>query len=271
MEKPFSRVIQDIREYNVQTFKSIAELDAKPILHESPCAVTNLYWYPNPLVLRGLCDYCTTHGYKKVLEVGPGTAPFPLATSFVGFHETVPDYIDVNVNHEVLPFPDKHFDFVYARHVLEDIQNPDFALKEMFRVSACVYIETPSPLIEMMRYIDGERGEPFNHMRGYMHHRYLVWSSFETNTIYFIPKLPLIEYLQMNPPGLLAQLCAIANHYPVYWNNYFLWDGHRTEGAPTIVMCSENLDILKDYFTKIVEGIDLSIHSTNCFVKQFLS
>jgi len=33
--------------------------------------------------------------------------------------------------------------------VLEDIQNPNFAISEIFRVSQKGYIETPSPLIEI--------------------------------------------------------------------------------------------------------------------------
>lgn len=47
-----------------------------------------------------------------------------------------------------LPFKDKAFDFVVARHILEHIEHPDEFLKELQRVAKNGYIETPSPLSE---------------------------------------------------------------------------------------------------------------------------
>ena len=119
--------------------------------------VTNLYWFPNTIILEKLIQFCISKNFKKILEIGPGKTPFPLATTIVGFNETVKDYIDINIEHTPLPFEDQSFDFLYCRHVLEDINYPVFALKEMFRVSKWVYIETPSPMVEMSRNIDAER------------------------------------------------------------------------------------------------------------------
>lgn len=47
-----------------------------------------------------------------------------------------------------LPFKDKVFDFVIARHILEHIERPDEFLKELQRVAKNGYIETSSSLSE---------------------------------------------------------------------------------------------------------------------------
>jgi SAM-dependent methyltransferase len=49
-----------------------------------------------------------------------------------------------------LPFQDKAFDFVVARHVLEHVSDPEIVLREMGRVARNGYIECPSPLAESL-------------------------------------------------------------------------------------------------------------------------
>ena len=85
-----------------------------------------------------------------------------MATLFIGLNEKVENYINIDINFTPLPFKDLEVDFIYCRHVIEDIENPGYALKEMFRVSKEVYIETPSPMVESSRYIDCE---PFRQLR----------------------------------------------------------------------------------------------------------
>lgn len=96
-------------------------------------------------------------GYKpgeKVLDVGGGTRPFKFATT------TTDPYIDdgmhrsgVIISHaeryvkcfaEKLPFGDREFDLVIARHVLEHVRDPAAACHEMMRVARRGYIESPS-------------------------------------------------------------------------------------------------------------------------------
>ena len=75
--------------------------------------------------------------------------------------------------------------------MLEDIQNPDFALNEITRVTKYGgYIETPSPLIEVTKNVDGSGFS--NSYCGYIHHRYIVWSNIQKNEIYFLPKYSCI-------------------------------------------------------------------------------
>ena len=60
----------------------------------------------------------------RVLEIGPGHLPFPLADTFVGWLGSGENYVQCDIQESALPFAENEFDFVYCRHVLEDIYNP---------------------------------------------------------------------------------------------------------------------------------------------------
>jgi len=52
---------------------------------------------------------------------------------------------------ENLPFPEgEKFDFLYASHVFEHVNDPKKAVREVNRVTSRGYIETPSPLREQL-------------------------------------------------------------------------------------------------------------------------
>ena len=129
---------------------------------------------------------------------------------------------------ENIPVEDNYFDFVYCRHVLEDLNYPLHAYKEITRVSKNGYFETPSPLIESLRlglYSDVT-------MRGYVHHRYLLWTDINTNILYALPKFPLIDHIVPTVYGnvtieRLALNIAIGQSYA--WNNYYAWYDDETQ------------------------------------------
>lgn len=148
---------------------------------------------------------------KKILEIGPGHIPFPIATHFIDHVFTGPNIMNLDVCNEKIPFEDDAFDFSYARHVLEDVQNPVAVFKELVRVSKRGYIETPSVITEVTRKIDA--GSP--PWRGYIHHRYMFWNV--DNTLVCIPKYPIIEYVKTQE---VTQLLLD----PFNWNNYYYWD-----------------------------------------------
>ena len=52
----------------------------------------------------------------------------------------------VKIEGKKLPFKDKEFDFVIASHVIEHIDNFEFFIKELERISSKGYIELPSRL-----------------------------------------------------------------------------------------------------------------------------
>jgi len=110
----------------------------------------------------------------KVLDIGSGADPFPYATHLVDkfpgetSHRVGDAIIDdrpfIKADIVNLPFEDKYFDFTYCSHVLEHVDNPFLACKEIMRVSKAGYIETPSKTSDIM----------FNFTRLKNHHKWFV-------------------------------------------------------------------------------------------------
>lgn len=97
---------------------------------------------------------------KRLLEIGPGHNPFAGVTHLLERHVSngyerggnalvVPPSAKLIVGEaSVLPFAERAFDFVYASHILEHVEEPDQACREIMRVGTAGYIETPSPFLE---------------------------------------------------------------------------------------------------------------------------
>ncbi len=226
--------------------------------------IENFYWYPITNVLTCVEDYCKKHNYKNILEIGPGKVPFSLATKVIGYNENIKDYINLDIDVNRLPFDDKSLDFTYSRHTLEDIQNPDFAMNEIIRVSKSGFIETPSPLIEITKGIDGH--DKKNSYGGYIHHRYIVWSDIEKSEIHFLPKYNTVidNYVSIN-------IAKEIYDNPLNWNNYFIWH----ENTPTVIMhknginFNTNNNFIRDYTNLIQEAVTKSINNTIYFKEKY--
>lgn len=198
------------------------------------------HWSPIPAVVDWLTNRLSPDA--RVLEIGPGHAPFFRADTFVDFApwpiKGVPaeKLVKCDIATESLPFADKSFDFIYCRHVLEDMWNPFHLCREMERVGKAGYIETPSPIAELTRGVDGPPSNP-PQWRGYHHHRWVVWVSGDILT--FISKYPIIEYLPIDDGPLAASL-----REPRYWNTFYLWNDRirlKHEQSPV------DYDIPRDY------------------------
>ena len=95
---------------------------------------------------------------QKVLDIGSGNIPFPLATHLADIalednaygrggapFQRVGDKPVTQCDIENMPFADKAFDFIYCSHVLEHVRYPEKACRELIRVGKRGYIETPTP------------------------------------------------------------------------------------------------------------------------------
>lgn len=212
------------------------------------------HWWP----IQQVTDYLTNVVIKpgdKVLDIGPGTWPFKRADVSVDFvdidHPDVKNLVKCDVATEKLPFADKEFDFVFARQIIEDMYNPFHLCEEMSRVGKAGYIETPSPMAEIGRGIDGS-SPPY---RGYYHHRWIGWVF--GKELRLVSKYPILEYLRFAEPKL-EELLKIDR----YWNSYYLWTdniitNHRQ--APL------HYEILRDYPLMLQEAIERSRESTDIF------
>ena len=123
-----------------------------------------------------------SYSAKRLLEIGPGHNPFVGVTHLLeryisDGHERcgnallVPTSARLIVGEAtVLPFAKRTFDFVYAAHVLEHVVDPVQACREIMRVGAAGYIETPSPFLEQGLAI-GDESSP-----EHWYHRWFVFS-----------------------------------------------------------------------------------------------
>lgn len=172
------------------------------------------HWHPPANLTAWIADQIPEGA--RVLDVGAGILPFPRADVLIDIAQpnAMPhqQWIKSDVIKHPLPFADKSFDFVYCRHVLEDVHEPFGLIREMERVGNAGYIETPSPMAELCRGVDGS-SPPW---RGYYHHHYIVWA--HLGELRFVAKYPLVEYLNI-PLPLAARLKA----GPRYWNTHLLW------------------------------------------------
>jgi len=98
-----------------------------------------------------------------VLDVGSGDKPFWRADVIVDKyleddqqrHSGAIVYdkrkLFVKADVENLPFKDKVFDFVFCSHLLEHVENPDKAIRELNRVAKRGYIEVPNGIVDLLK------------------------------------------------------------------------------------------------------------------------
>ena len=85
----------------------------------------------------------------KVLDIGCGYTANEYATTICDIQDLSNFYKDkkfVKLDGNRLPFEDNHFDFVIASHVLEHVEDYNFFINELERVSSKGYIELPTKL-----------------------------------------------------------------------------------------------------------------------------
>ena len=87
----------------------------------------------------------------KILDIGCGYRAHPKASVISDVQDFSKFYKDkkfVKIENKTLPFKDKEFDFIIASHVIEHVQDFEFFIKELERISTKGYIELPSRLAD---------------------------------------------------------------------------------------------------------------------------
>lgn len=97
---------------------------------------------------------------ERVLDVGFGGWPFRQATHLADLYvgETThrmeslkrDDRLFLVIDVQKMPFRDKEWDFIFCSHVLEHLERPGDACRELMRVSRRGYIEVPTRLSDVM-------------------------------------------------------------------------------------------------------------------------
>lgn len=211
------------------------------------------YWAPVQPVMDYLANVVIPND-AKVLEVGPGHSPFKRANVAVDFVDVPGLSIPLHkcdLGSEPLPFENKSFEFIFCRHTLEDMHSPFNLIKEMSRVGKAGYIETPSPIAELGRGVDGG-SPPF---RGYHHHRFMTWQF--GKELRLISKYPMVEYLRFDE-GSIDHLLKQER----YWNTYHLWEGEIVSSHRQSPL---HFDIPRDYALILNEATERSREATDIF------
>jgi len=85
----------------------------------------------------------------NILDIGCGYNASKFAKVICDVQDLSNHYKDkkfIRLTEKKLPFKDKEFDFVVASHVMEHVEDIDFFIKELERVSKKGYIELPTML-----------------------------------------------------------------------------------------------------------------------------
>lgn len=137
-----------------------------PAFSERPKPVMSTWTFQNEVM-----EWDIAEG-DLVLDIGSGGWPFKRANHLADkfpegtthrFESMVQDdrpFFEVDIEH--LPFEDKSYDFVFCSHVIEHLDNPGGAMRELMRVAKRGYIEVPTRLSDVM----------FNFTRLQNHHRW---------------------------------------------------------------------------------------------------
>ena len=87
----------------------------------------------------------------NILDIGCNVAAVEFAHTVADVQNFSKFYKEKNkkfvlIENKILPFSDKQFDFVYASHVIEHVEDVSFFISELKRISKEGYIELPSIL-----------------------------------------------------------------------------------------------------------------------------
>lgn len=140
---------------------------------------------------------------NRILDIGAGHNPFKGVTHVLeididqgsqrgGNKLILPRRAKLIIGNAVeLPFRSGSFDYVYASHVLEHVDRPELACKEIMRVGSAGYIETPSPFLEQGLALNA------NTHPGNWFHKWFIF-----------PPYPGMLVFEPKTPGTIGEFCS---------------------------------------------------------------
>lgn len=142
-------------------------------------------------------------------------------------------------------------EYTYMPHLMQRASNPVQLFNTVTTKSQEGLIETPSPLIEVLRGVD-PLSKTLPGLRGYSSHSWLIWTELEDNSLHMLPKLGLLEHMPVSKRQE-REWATVANTHPVLWNNYYEWSSRK---AAKLVVHMLEFD---SYFALVERAIEQSI------------
>ena len=147
----------------------------------------------------------------RILDIGCGYRPNKYANVVADtkdFSKFYKDKIFIKIEDKKLPFKDKEFDFVIASHVIEHVDDFEFFIKELERISSKGYIELPSRLGDNLVFENKED--------------HIWWCVYDdmSNKIFISKKNQLIEpFLTVSTAKLLEKIFRESLVIELIWDN----------------------------------------------------
>ena len=182
----------------------------------------------------------------RILDIGCGYRAHSNATVIADVKDLSTFYKDKNfikINEKKLPFKNKEFDFVIASHVIEHIEDFEFFLNDLERVSSKGYIELPTKLGDNL-VIENKND-------------HIWWFSFDdiNKNLIASKKSQLIEpFLNVSTGKIFEEIFRDSLILEIYWEekiNYIIDQSSKNKNLETISF----FKLIRKYFSKKIRGI----------------
>jgi len=182
----------------------------------------------------------------KILDIGCGHRANEYANTIADIQDFSHIYKEkkfVRIIEKKLPFKDKEFDFVIASHVIEHVEDFEFFISELERISSKGYIELPSRLGDNLVFENKED--------------HIWWFKYDddNNKIIGSKKNQLIEpFITVATAKLFEEIFRESLVIELIWEekiDYEIDDNIRQESYKK----TSFLKLIKKYFTKKIRNI----------------
>ena len=179
----------------------------------------------------------------KILDIGCGFRPNQYATTIADIQDFSKLYKEKNfirLSDKKLPFKDKEFDFVIASHVIEHVEDFEYFIKEIERISSQGYIELPTRLGDNLVFENQTD--------------HIWWCLYDdiNNLIVFSKKNQLLEpFLTVSTAKIIEKYFRESLVIELIWNekiDFKIDNSIRLENFEKITF----FKLIKKYFSKIV-------------------
>ena len=182
----------------------------------------------------------------KILDIGCGYNAHKSATVIADVQDLADFYKDKNfirIREKTFPFKDKDFDFVISSHVIEHVEDFQFFIKELERISSKGYIELPTRLGDNLVFENLED--------------HIWWFIYDdiNNVIIASKKNQLIEpFISVSLARLFNEIFRESMVLELYWENtidYKIDNIIQQRGLKKITF----LKLIKKYFSKKIRKL----------------
>ena len=182
----------------------------------------------------------------KILDIGCGYSASKKATTIADVQDFSNHYKGKNfvkINSKKLPFKDKEFDFVISSHVIEHVDDFEFFIKELERISNKGYIELPTRLGDNL---------VFENLKDH-----IWWFVYDdiNNVIIGSKKNQIIEpFISVSLARLFNEVFRESMVLELYWENNIDYKIDNTIQHSGIKQISF-LKLIKKYFSKKIRKL----------------